>query len=572
VTGRFAAFIAELRRRHVVRVALVYAAVGWAITEVSSTLFPALGVPAWSVSLVAALVVLGFPLALVLAWAFDLTPDGVRRTPALAAAAVAAAPATPAAAAAAPSAGSLPAEGAAILALPFVDRSPGGDHQYLGDGIAEELINSLARVGGLRVVSRTSAFALRDAGADLDAVRARMQVSHVVEGSVWVVEDRLRLTVQLVGVDDGYAVWSGTFNRRLDDLFCVQEQVARSVVETLSPLLFGPGHDPHATDPATLLPRSTRDFDAYALYLRARQRWNERTPESLERALEHFTEAVARDPSFAQAHAGMADCWGILVDHGIIAPAAGLHAARAAADHALRLAPDLAEAHTSHALICQLELRVGEAESAFRRALSLNPAYEVARHRLALLFAWRGRFDEARVEIRRAQHADPLSPVIAASLGWIEYFAGRHDEAVRIETAVLEEDPRAAPAHVPLALALVAAGRPGEAADRLRQAPGQERPGLRALLARALGRAGRVDEAVGMIAGLETADGAYVPPYALAQAWLGAGNTDCALNALEAALAARAPQLVYLATDPAFETLRDDARFRRILERIAPAD
>jgi TolB-like protein/Tfp pilus assembly protein PilF len=558
--GGLGSFGAELRRRHVIRVALAYCAVGWAVAEVSATLVPALDMPAWSVSLVVMLLVLGFPVALVLAWAFDLTPAGVKRTPAL--------PSLPL---------RDPASPPAILALPFVDRSVGADHQYLGDGITEELINSLARVPLLRVVSRTSAFALRSAATDLRETGARLGVSHVVEGSVGVASGRIRVTVQLVSVSDGYAIWSRTFERPLDDLFSVQEEIAGALVSALQPTLLDAAAAPQQPEQEPPADRPV-DFATYALYLRGRQQWNERTPASLRRALDFFTQATEQYPLYARAHAGIADCWAILVDHGIAAPGEGLAVARRAAAAALRLAPGLPEPHASSALIAQLEWRRPDAEAGFRTALDLCPGYVPARHRLALLLAWQGRFDEARVEIRRALHSDPLSTVTAASAGWIEYFAGNHDDAIAIERRLLRDDPDATPALVPLALALTAAGHAAEAVAVLR--PGSESAAARRIgaadgsspllgvLAYVLGRAGLREEAAALIDQLAAA-AAHVSPYVIARAWLGMDQHDRALRELQRAFVERAPQLVYLATDPAFEPVRADPTVQRILSATA---
>lgn len=571
-------FAAELKRRHVVKVALVYCTVGWLVTEVSSTVFPALLIPDIWVTLVTLLVILGLPVALVLAWAFDLTPDGVRRTPArLPASAMVADPEHP-----------------AVLALPFVDRSPDGDHQYLGDGITEELINSLARVDGVRVVSRTSAFALRSAESDLREFGRAYGVSHVVEGSVRLTDRRVRVTVQLIGVSDGYTVWAATLDRMADDIFGLQQEIARAVAGALRPALFAapapagtvpagvaPADSPSAGDgpagdrPAGVVLRdgpvtaasATKDFEAYTLYLKGRQKWNERSPASLRLALQHFTDAVQRDSGFAHAYAGMADCWCILVDHGIVAPAEGLPPAAAAAAAALRLGPDTAEGHTSDALVRQMDWAWTHAESGFRKALDLNPDYEPARHRLALLLAWRGRTDEARAEMSRAQRSDPLSPVIAASLGWVEYFAGNYGDAIDIERRVLDEYPGAPGARVPLALALVQAGDAEQAVTVLRAGAANESAPLQGLLAFALARAGRDAEAKQLVSALEAAE-AYVSPVSLAQAWLGLGDKTRALQLLETATAERAPQLVRLNADPTFSPLRAEPRFLRIIEGL----
>jgi TolB-like protein len=564
VLGGVAGFAAELKRRHVLRVALVYCAVGWLIAQVSNTFFPALDMPSWTVSLVVMLVILGFPVAVLLAWAYDLTPQGIQRSPARA---EPAAPADAAAAIIAP-----PPDGAAVAALPFVDRSATADHQFLGDGITEELINGLARVDGLRVVARTSSFALRHDAADVREIGRRLGVGHVVEGSVRVAGDRLRLAVQLVSVADGYAVWSSTFDRRVADVFSVQEDVARAVVQALEPQLLGTASPADGSAPRPLLlPRSTTDFEAYALYLRGRQQWNERTPRALRRAVAYFEQAIARDPTYAHAHAGLADCWAILVDHGIVLPADGLPQAAAAARAALERDDDIAEAHTAAALVAQLEWRFDDAERGFLAALARNPGYAPARQRRGLLLAWLGRFDEARAELLQAQHLDPLSPVVAASRGWIEYYARDFDEAVRIERATLAEQPDALPALVPLALALLQLGRADDAVRELRRARelADENILTFAFLVVALARAGHSAEAEELLAPLqERARRTGDAPYALAVALLGLKRDDEALAALERAADQHAPQLVHLRVDPHFDPLRGTPRFERILAQL----
>lgn len=546
-------FAVELRRRHVIRVTLVYGAVGWVVAQVSATILPALGVPPWSVSLVTVLLLLGLPVTAVLAWAYDLTSEGVRRAPARAARPSAREESVP-----------------AVLALPFVDRGEGGAYQYLGDGITEELINSLAGLSGVRVVSRTSAFALRGNGEDLRELGARLGVSHVVEGSIGVADGRLRLTVQLVCVSDGYATWSRTFDRALADVFCVQQELAGALAAALRPALLQAGEPVTLSDPRASAPR---DFETYALYLRGRQQWNERTPAALRRALACFSEALERDPEYALAHAGVADCWAIMVDHGIISPAEGLPLARSAAAAALRLGGELPEVQASAALVRQLEWRWEEAEAGFRAALASNPGYDVARHRLALLLTWLGRTAEAREEMAKALRSDPLSPLIAASQGWIEYFAGNYELAIEIEQRVLAEHPLAVPARVPLALALVAAGRAAEAVPVLREAvPAAGEPGaapVLALMAYVLGRAGRDAKARRILARLTAQLGpGYVSPYLLAVAWAGVGEETRALQALEVALETRAPQLVYLSLDPTLVRLRGRARVSAIVEVV----
>jgi adenylate cyclase len=535
---------AELRRRHVVRVAIAYCAAGWVVAQASATLLPALGVPYWSVSLVTVLVLLGLPVAIVLAWAYDLTPAGVVRTPRV-----------PAAASGAP----------AVLVMPFAERSAVGE-DFLGSGVTEELIGALAQ-SGARVVSRTTAAALQAAGAPPRVLVEDFGITHIVEGSIGAADGRLRASVRLASASDGFTMWSSTYERDPRDLFDVQRRIAQSVVAALRPALL-----PHrrAVDGRGCV--RAPGHDAYVHYLRGRQQWEQRTAESLRLALNSFASAVALDADFGRAHAGIADCWAILVDYGSVRPADGLPHAQAAAARALHIDPQLAEARSSAALIAQLEWRFAEAEGGFRAALESNPAYQSARQRLALLLAWLGRDAEARAEIRRALEADPLSPVILTSQAWIEYFAGRHDAAIDIIRRVLR-DHEAAHARVPLALALVQAGRADEAVREL--APltstgATVAPPLLAALALAFGATGRTDEARKLALRLVASDGT-AHPTSLAQAWLGAHDVERALGTLEIAASERAPQLVYTLADPSFDALREQPRFREITTRLLRA-
>jgi TolB-like protein/Flp pilus assembly protein TadD len=571
--------VREAIRRHLFRVGFVYCAVSWIIIQVATSFFPALHLPDWSVSLVAALVIIGFPVAMVLAWAYDLTPAGVQRTPGMGlpvrsvqdtgsdseqlhSDSVPARTDTPAPVK--PKPGSL-------AVLPFVDRSPSGDYRFLGDGTAEELISGLARLDGLRVASRTSSFAFRSEALDVRDIGRRLGVAFVVEGSVHVTEDRLRMTVQLVDVADGYAIWSATLARRIDDLFSLQEELARSILDALRQRL-----DPAeaaAIPPCSeerLLQTTTSSLSAYTLYLRGRARWNDRTPAAVRRAVEHFRRATVLDPDFAHAWAGLADSYAILIEYGLLAPQEGLPAARFAASRALELGGKLAEAHTSVALVEQLEWNWEGAEAEFRRAIELNPAYTVARQRFALLLAWLGRVEESRQQLERAAELDPVSPIIAIAQSWIEYYAGNPERVIILARETLDEHTGFVQARLPLALALVATNRAGEAVmeiERMMSDAGDTSP-LIALHAYALGRAGDESSAERVIETLrERATTEYVSPYYLAVALLGSSASPAVIAELNRAVRERSPQLAYLGADPVFDPVRSDASFERILEQ-----
>jgi TolB-like protein/Tfp pilus assembly protein PilF len=542
--GRFRETMRELKRRHVFRVALAYGAASWMTLEVSSAVFPLLDIPEWALRLLAVVLLLGFPMALVLAWAYDITPSGVQRTPAL-------------------RPEQQDSDNTAIAALPFVDRSAGGGYQYLGDGITDELIMGLARVSGLRVVARTSSFAVRAQTADVREIGTRLSARYVIEGSLAVVGDRLRIHVQLADTQTGFALWSETYDRVLSDLFAAQEDVARAVIRALPQHVRGV-----AMDPAHVLTISTTDVAAYKTYLRGRALWNDRTPASLRQAIRYFEEATARDPDFAHAHAGIADSYAILADYAILSPADSLPLARAAAARALALAPELAETQTSAALVMQLDGDWVGAEEGLRRALAINDGYAVARQRLALLLAWAGRIEESRREIEHAARFDPVSPVIAMSRGWIEYYANDCAAAADLLHRLTTEHPHFPPAYVPLGLALLALGEPDRAAAAFRthlSLTGRTVPGL-ALYACALGRAGRREAAAEELEALRRLAGStWVSPYYLAVAALGSGDLEQALRMLGRAAAERVPQMIYVAREPVLDPLRRMPGFRALM-------
>jgi TolB-like protein/Tfp pilus assembly protein PilF len=563
--------LGELRRRHVFRVALVYAGVAWLTVQVSQAFFPPLQVPEWSLSLVTAMLILGFPIALVLAWAYDLTPTGVQRTRGRPTGKRRIAVERPSDAPQAVTDREAPL-GRTLAALPFLNLTKDAEYQFLGDGVTDELITALARVEGIRVVSRTSSFALRETAADAREIGARLGVDYILEGTVRVSSERLRLSVQLVDVADGFAIWTETFGRRIEDLLRVQEEVAEAVVAALRARLSPAEAAEIRTDETRPLLRNTTDnVAAYTYYLRGRARLNERTPASLHRSIQHFDHAIRLDPRFAHAHAGLADSYAILLDHGLVSPADALPRMRQAAAQALDLDPELAESHSSSALVRQLEWRWDDAEVGFRRALEIDPTYSVARQRLALLLAWSGRFAESRAELDRAASSDPLSPIIAATRGWVEYYAGEFETAIAAAQETLADHPDLPSARIPLALALLAVGRAEESVmelERVATASGEPSPAV-ALLACALGRAGRGDEAQRQVERLRSrATHSFVSPYYLAVATLGIGDQLAALEALERAADERVPQLVYLSVEPLFAKLRPEPRFQRILGRV----
>ncbi len=447
----------------------------------------------------------------------------------------------------------------AIAVMPFLDLSA-ESHEYIGDGMAEELISTLARARMFRVAARTSSFNFKNSQLDAREIGRRLGVGRLIEGSVRVAEGRLRLAVQLIDVQDGCAVWSETFERDLRDVLAVQREVAIAIARRM-----GITVDRAAERVGNAEPRHP---EAYRTYLEGRFFWNRRTPTDLQRAIEHFEHAIALDPSFAMAYAGLADAYSILLDYGLIAPEDGLPPAREAALHALDLDPSLGEPHTSIALTQCFEWHWHEAAASFRTAIDRCPEYAVAHQRFALFLAWTGNLDLALREIHRAQELDPLSPVIDATVGWLLYYAREYARAEERLLHALELAPHLPTARAALGLVALQRGDTARAIAEHEQAlhdSGDSAP-MRALLAHSRARAGHLAEARRDIRALEReAQQRYVSPYYLALPALGLGDPETALDRLEQAVRARAPQIVYLDSDPVLDPVRATPRFERML-------
>jgi TolB-like protein/tetratricopeptide (TPR) repeat protein len=599
-----AGFFRELRRRQVSRVAVTYGAVGWIVVQASTALVPALGIPHWTLSLVTVLLLLGFPVALVLAWAVDLTPlplpaDGPGAPGFVSPERASPGPTTSGPLTSGPTTSGSMSSGTGIsgvgeawnpegmgktfsapssplpsirtvAALPFTDRSPEGGFQFLGDGITEELISSLARMEGIQVLGRSSVFGLRDDSLEAREVGRRLGVGSVVEGSLRVLGSRLRVTAQLVDTRTGYVRWSATRGGTLDDLLDLQGRMAEGLAEALGTRLSSPStRGEGSEEPVGGPPAGTRDVEAYQLYLRGRFHWNERTAASLETARRYFRRASVRDPEYAQAHAGEADALALLMEYGLLSPEEGMAPARAAVAAALHWGPNLPEAHVSSGLIHQLDWKWGKAADAYRTALTLDPGHSDAHQRLALLLAWQGSFDEARKELDAALTWDPLSPAAAATEGWLRYYSGDPSGATVAHSRALDDYPTLDAARVGMGMALLALDQPGPALEALSHAlpAGGDTPALRSLRALALAMDGRGAEAREVLVDLRSeARVRFISPFHLALPLLELEGPKAALAELDRAGEARVPQLAYLGVDPLFDPLRSLPGFRRLLE------
>lgn len=449
--------VAELKRRNVFRVAAAYAVVGWLLVEVSDTIFPRLGLPDWTVTFVIALVMLGFPIALFLSWAFELTPEGMKRTEVVDAddnlphnsgrvldvaiiaglllvagvmiwqqtAAGRADPASQAALSAAAVPMVPPDLTVAIAVLPFVNMSGDADNEYFADGISEEILNLLAQDRGLRVAGRTSSFKFKGHNEDLRVIGEQLGVSHIVEGSVRKSGDRVRITAQLIQVEDGFHLWSDTWDRELIDIFAVQDEIGQAIVASLRGQLI---------ESAPLHHVATTQLDAYTHYLRAQTLLAARGADNLRAAREQFEAALALDPAYVPALAGLARTLSLIPSYARSAtdsPAALAEAAVAAARRVLALEPDNVLALSALGTAYTFYLwRWNEAEAAFSRALELAPNdAEVVNFAGDYYRATMNTAQAVAIE-RRAVELDPLHAVNHWDLAWAYLGSGDCKSAI----------------------------------------------------------------------------------------------------------------------------------------------
>jgi serine/threonine-protein kinase len=458
--------------------------------------------------------------------------------------------------------------GPSIAVLPFADLSPDRSLAYFCEGIAEEILEALRAVPGVRVVGRSSAFRFTSSVDDPRQIGEALNVGSVLEGSVRTSGNRLRVVARLIDTLDGAHLWSERFDRQLDDVFAVQDEIAQASARALGARLgeAAPGRGLAPGAPAT------HNLDAYTLYLKGRFCWNQRTELALKRSLTYFEEAVEKDASYASAHAGLADAYATLGLYGVLAPDDAMPKARAAARRAIDLAGSLSAPHATLACVTAIyDWNWGVAEAGYRRAITLNAGDPDAHHWYAINhLVPLQRFDEAAEALRLAREADPLSTPIRVSGGIFSYFAHRFDEAERQLHESLDLDAGSSTARLFLGLSLVERGRPDEALRQLGVA--QEvspRPEITAAVGYACAKAGDVSGARRALDELRRLDAErYVSPSLIAQVHAGLGENQAALDWLERARTCRATDLAWLAVRPVFDPLRQEPAVAKIIAAL----
>ena len=452
-----------------------------------------------------------------------------------------------------------------IAVLPFANLGGDANDEYLSDGLSEELIHGLSQTGGIRVVARTSSFRFKNRAMDVREIGAELKVGTVLEGSVRRQGNRLRITARLIDTENGFEKWSERYEREFTDVFAVQDDIARSIVASLEGTL--------RTGLHTVIAASTNDMQAYELFLEGRYCWNQRTTPSLRRSVNLLQRAVERDPSFAAAHAALAEACITLAVYGIEAPAPYMQQARIAADRSLELRDGYTDALVARASVSALhDWSMATAEADFSLAVSAARATATAFQSYAMnLLVPQNRFAEARTALERANELDPLSPVISTSIG-VSYLAeGSFSTAVQRFSKVIERDPQFGMSHYFLGRALDAQDEYASALLSLSQSlpllgDSVEPVAFRGVV---LANAGKAAEARAVLADLDTrANTRYVSQVPRAEILAALGDNDLAITRLESAADEHATDLMWIGVRPAFAGLRTDVRFRKLAARI----
>ncbi len=452
-----------------------------------------------------------------------------------------------------------------LAVLPLENLSGDPEQEYFADGLTEELIATLAQIGALRVISRTSAMQYKGARRPLPEIARALNVDAIVEGSVRRAGDRVRITAQLIEAPTDRHLWANSYEGNLSDVLALQGEVAQAIAHEVR-IKLTPEQEKRLARARSVAP------EAYEAYLKGRYYWDKRTEEGLYKGIEYFRQAIEIDPLYPLAHVGLADSYNILGYYSYLTPREAFPKAKAAAARALELDANLAEAHCSLAYAQHyLDWDWETSERSFRRAIEINPGYAVAHQFYALQLAVLGRSEEARAEITRAVELDPLSLIINASVGYAHFFARRYPEAAEICLKTLEMDSNFYLAHLWLGWAYEQMGKLDEAIAEAQKAVSLSggRPGILASLARAYAVSGRVAEARHLLEELaEPAKRRYVSSYRLAGVYAGLGEMDASFELLEKAYQERSHLLTHIKVDPWFDPLRADPRYLDLVKRV----
>ncbi len=572
-------FFGELRRRNVYKVAVAYAVVGWLLIQVATQVFPFLEIPNWAIRLIILAIAIGFPVALIIAWAFELTPEGIRRTEdadaagqrsrggiwmALVVIAAAlslgvfflgrytAGRATPR-----HSESATATLQKSIAVLPLLNESGDPKDEYFSDGLSEELIAALAQISGLKVIGRSSSFRFKDRKEEPKTIGEKLGVATLLDGTVRKQGDRVRIVAELVNAADGIQLWTRTFDRELKDIFAVQQEIARAVAESLKVTLLGSQERPSQI--------ATNNVEAHNAYLQGHFHLVRRNVEDFRKAIGYYDQAIELDPEYALAYAERAEAWTLWGDLTGQRPTA-YPKARSDAEKAVAIAPALAEARAALGFVrCFVDWNFADGLTELKRAKELSPTNPTANDLLARIIVYLGRFDEAERQARQAVELDPLSTVTQGNLARVLFYAGKLDEADAAARKAAELQPAGASNH--RWQVLIAAQR-GDGEGALREAQLEPDEGYRrfelAVAQYVVGDRQAADAALANL--LAKAREGFA--YQIAEVYAVRGEKDKAFDWLQISFDDRDAGMLGLLVDPLLRGLRDDPRYKNLLAKL----
>jgi TolB-like protein/Flp pilus assembly protein TadD len=573
-------FFAELKRRNVYKIAVAYGVVAWLLMQIASQIFPFFDIPNWVVRVVVLLLLIGFPIALIIAWAFEATPEGIKRTEVADAAgqrsrggawiyivlisaalsvglffvgrytAGRATPRQSESATAGPE--------KSIAVLPLINESGDPKDEYFSDGLSEELIAALAQITGLKVIGRSSSFRFKERKEEPKTIGAKLGVSTLLDGTVRKQGDRVRIVAELVNAADGIQLWTRTFDRELKDIFAVQEEIARAVAESLKVALLGSQDRPAQRG-------APSNVEAHNAYLQGHFHFQRRNLEDYRKAVGYFDQAIRLDPDYALAYTERSEAWSFIGD------LTGQHEpawsnARSDAEKAVAIAPSLAEARAALGWVrFFIDWKFAEGITELKRAKELSPANPTANDLLARAILYLGRLDEAERQARQAVELDPLSVTAQGNLARVLFYAGKLDEADAAARKAAELQPASASSH--RWQTLIAAQR-GDGETALREAQLEPDEGYRRFEL-ALAQYVRGDRAAADAALADLiANGRANLAYQIAEVYAVRGEKDRAFEWLQISFDNHDTGTLTLLTDPLLRRLRDDPRYKKFLIKL----
>jgi TolB-like protein/Tfp pilus assembly protein PilF len=556
--NKLSLFWQELKRRKVIRVVVAYIVIGFGIIEFIDIVSEPLNLPDWALTFVIILVAVGLPFIAIFSWIFDITANGISKT--------------------------RPAKGVdieagnlvgtemeienenSIAVLPFQDMSAQKDQEYFCDGITEEIINALTRIKNLFVVARTSSFSFKGKNIDVRDIGKKLGVASILEGSVRKSGNKLRITVQLINISDGYHLWSEQFDRELKEIFEIQSEISNQIVNKLQINLL-------PEEKVSLIPVQTSDIETYSLYLNGRYYWNKLTEEGIKKGMGYFKQAVKNDPRYAPAYSGIADCYSRLGWYSYLPSTDVFPKAYEAALRALDLDPNLSEAYTSKAFFSMcFERDYKKAENDFRKAIQINPNSAQAYANYSILLSITGKHDEAIFEGEKALMLDPLTMMMHINLGMRYFYKREFNKSLDHINKTFEMDPGFVVAHYYRTYVNIQTKNYQSAKADIQQVfthTGRKIPAFLIAYAIVLALSPDDEELTSVIDEIhELSKQRYIPPFWLSMLYFVLKNYDEGYKWLNKAYLEHDCLLIFLNVDPLFDSVRNDPEYRTMLRKI----